>query len=116
MNSLRSRNDNSSGSKELTSDRLNGVAGINVYGGTVNIENLELSIVLPDSKKNYEKCTLRQVNITQDHERSQKNSPYRAIVLLILKLFFAGDSQVKKILGMFNFLVFAAPQASLEHT
>lgn len=51
MNTLRSRNDNGRGDKEQTSNPTEVGAGINVYGGTVNIENLELSIVLPGSKK-----------------------------------------------------------------
>lgn len=75
MNSLRFRNDNHSGKKETATDNKPSIAGINVYGGTINIENLELSITLPDSKK----------NLTD-----------RAIVLALRELFLSGNTLSKK--------------------
>lgn len=75
MNSLRFRNDNHSGKKDTETNEQSSVAGIYVYGGTVNIENLELSITLPDSKK----------NLTD-----------RAIVLALRELLLSGDTLSKK--------------------
>jgi len=99
MNTLRSRNDNGRGNKEQTSNPTEAGTGINVYGGTVNIENLELSIVLPDSKKNCEKCTFLKVNFGQDcpdFEKKISVSYYRTIVLLLEAMISTASDKIKK--------------------
>lgn len=99
MNSLRSHNDNGRGNKEQTNNPTEAGTGINVYGGTVNIENLELSIVLPDSKKNCEKCTFLKVNFGQncpDFEKKISVSYYRTIVLLLEALISTASDKIKK--------------------
>ncbi|MBO6771722.1 hypothetical protein ACTU44_08600 [Thalassospira sp. SM2505] len=70
--------------------------GINIYGGTINIENLELSIALPGSKKNCEKCTFLKVNFAQSCSNFEKNSLYRTIVLLLQAMISAASDKIKK--------------------
>lgn len=119
MNALRSRNDNGRGNKEQTSNPTEVGAGINVYGGTVNIENLELSIVLPDSKKNCEKCTFLKVNFGQncpDFEKKISVSYYRTIVLLLEALISTTSDKIKKSIRDQNLFQKLSPSWGLSIT